>query len=140
MFKKQKNHLHISKPRRFSSALSEIQGVKVILNSELKLFWNGVGFWNLRNFPTFLIRGIFLLVPELIKGTVSVISSDPQCKDSNAWFTTVPLKLLSHQNMKDTLVFMTLKVFDSDDFYIVSYQQEMCKSLLQKIRKIKQIV
>ena len=28
-----------------------------------------------------------------IKGTVNVISSDPPCKDDNARFTTVPLKL-----------------------------------------------
>ena len=29
-----------------------------------------------------------------IKGTVSVISSEPPCKDDNAWFITVPLNLL----------------------------------------------
>ena len=28
----------------------------------------------------------------VIKGTASVISSDPPCKDGNARFTTVPLK------------------------------------------------
>ena len=32
---------------------------------------------------------------ERIKRTVSVISSDPLCKDGNARFTTVPLKALS---------------------------------------------
>ena len=32
-----------------------------------------------------------------IKGTVSVISSDPPCKDGNGWFTTVPLIILSDQ-------------------------------------------
>ena len=31
------------------------------------------------------------------KGTVSVVLSDPPCKDGNAWFTTVPLKALSDQ-------------------------------------------
>ena len=32
-----------------------------------------------------------------IKGTVSVISSDPQCKDGNTRFTMVPMKYLSDQ-------------------------------------------
>ena len=32
-----------------------------------------------------------------IKGTVSVMSSDPPSKDSNARFTSVPLKPLSDQ-------------------------------------------
>ena len=31
------------------------------------------------------------------KGTVSLISSDPPCKDGNARFTTVTLKALSDQ-------------------------------------------
>ena len=31
------------------------------------------------------------------KGTVSVISSDPTCKDDHARFTTLLLKTLSHQ-------------------------------------------
>ena len=39
-----------------------------------------------------------LIYPEnSLKGTVSVISSDPLCKDANVWFTTVPLKALSDQ-------------------------------------------
>ena len=33
----------------------------------------------------------------MFKGIVSVISSDPPCKDDNAWFTTVPLKAVSDQ-------------------------------------------
>jgi len=33
----------------------------------------------------------------MLRGTVSVISSDPPCKDSNSRFTTVPLKALSDQ-------------------------------------------
>ena len=32
-----------------------------------------------------------------IKGTASLNSSDPPCKDDNARFTTVPLKALSDQ-------------------------------------------
>ena len=31
------------------------------------------------------------------KGTVSVISSDPPCKDDNSRFTMVSLNVLSHQ-------------------------------------------
>ena len=38
---------------------------------------------------TYKVRGF--------KGTVSVISSDPPCKDDNARIITVPLKALSHQ-------------------------------------------
>ena len=34
---------------------------------------------------------------KFIKGTVSVISSDPPCKDDNVRFTTEPLKALSDQ-------------------------------------------
>ena len=42
----------------------------------------------------------FMRIPEtfngfLFKGTVSVISNDPPCKDGNTQFTTVPLKPLS---------------------------------------------
>ena len=37
---------------------------------------------------------IFIYNIHFIKGTVSVISSDPQCKEGNARFTTVPLKPL----------------------------------------------
>ena len=29
---------------------------------------------------------------SLFKGTVSLTSSDPACKNDNAWFTMVPLK------------------------------------------------
>ena len=36
------------------------------------------------------------LVLRAIKGTVSVISSYPQCKDDNARFTTVPLLALTN--------------------------------------------
>ena len=32
-----------------------------------------------------------------LKGTVSVISNDPPCKDVNARFTKAPLKPLSYQ-------------------------------------------
>ena len=31
-------------------------------------------------------------INRIIKGTVSVISSDPPCKDDIARFTTIPLK------------------------------------------------
>ena len=34
---------------------------------------------------------------DALKGTLSIISSDPPCKDANAQFTTVPLKPLSDQ-------------------------------------------
>ena len=34
---------------------------------------------------------------EIVKGTVSIISSDSYCRDVNAGFRTVPLKALSDQ-------------------------------------------
>ena len=53
-------------------------GVNLTSNS-----WNGRGFQILSTVP--------------FKETVSVISSDPSCKDGNARFTTIPLKPLSDQ-------------------------------------------
>ena len=35
--------------------------------------------------------------PQVIKGSISVISKDPPCKAGNARFTTVDLKALSDQ-------------------------------------------
>ena len=46
----------------------------------------------------YLKKCIFLFDNEKLRqGTVSVISSDPPCKDVNARFTTVSLKPLSDQ-------------------------------------------
>ena len=42
--------------------------------------------------------------------TVRVISSDPQCKDDNARFTTVPLEAFSDQVFIRYLCFVSLKV------------------------------
>ena len=42
-----------------------------------------------------------------IKGTASVISSDPQCTDGNARFKKVPFKPLSINNVEDIVVFLT---------------------------------
>ena len=36
------------------------------------------------------INSIVKLTETLFKGTLSVISSDPPCKDGNARFTTIP--------------------------------------------------
>ena len=44
------------------------------------------------------------------KGIVSVILSDPPCKDCNVLFTTVPLKPLFDQNVEDTADFQTRSV------------------------------
>ena len=63
------------------------------------------------------------------KGTVVVILFDPLCKDEYVRFTTVPLKLLSDKNVKNTVGFLTRKVFICVSFAIASYKQEMCKLL-----------
>ena len=39
-------------------------------------------------------ENIIIFLPCDIKGAVSVISSDPSCRNGNAWFTTVSLKAL----------------------------------------------
>ena len=44
-------------------------------------------------------------VQSYIKVTVSVLSSDPPCKDDNIRFTTVPL----HQNLKKMIKFLLKK-------------------------------
>ena len=46
-----------------------------------------------------------------MKGTASVISSNPQCKNGNARLTTVPLKPLfnNYNNGKDVVVFWVKK-------------------------------
>ena len=49
------------------------------------------------------------------KGTVRVISRDPQCKDGNARFTTIPLKPFLINNGKEFVVLIDLTVFNSDN-------------------------
>ena len=38
------------------------------------------------------LKNTFLFLKLCVKGTVSVIISDPPCKNGNVRFTTVPLK------------------------------------------------
>ena len=62
-----------------------------------------------------------------IKGTVCVKISNPPCKDENARFTTVPLKLLSNQKCGRYRLFLTRKVFNFDVFSSASNKQERHK-------------
>ena len=55
-----------------------------------------------RNLTSFLCRSVSILN---VKGTVSVISSNPQCKVSNARFTTVGLQALSEQVLTNINVY-----------------------------------
>ena len=67
------------------------------------------------------------------KGTVSVISSDPPCKDGNALFTTVPNTyetFVWSQMCEDTVVFLGLKG-------LLLWYVEMRKSLLQRNLNLK---
>ena len=58
------------------------------------------------------------------KGTVSVISSDPPCKDDSAGFTTVPFKVLSDQVLSNyILMFIT---FQADYFNLGSLTKVIC--------------
>ena len=61
-----------------------------------------------------------------IKGTVRVNSSNPTAK------ITIPKQRYNFKNVKDSVVFLTQKVLISENFSIVSYTLEMCKSPLQR--------
>jgi len=67
----------------------------------------------------------------VIKGTVSVISSDPPCKDGNARYTTVPLKALSDDKCGRYCHFSRFKSVPS------LILLEMRKSLLKRNFKMK---
>ena len=74
-------------------------------------YLNGIthrqSFWRLP-FPATALTKLFSNL-ETVKRTVSVISSDPLCKDSNALFTTVPLKPNFNQKWwKKGLFFLSL--------------------------------
>ena len=66
-----------------------------------------------------------------IKGTVSVISSDPPCTDGNAGFPKKPLQPYSDKMWKIPSFFYP-KVFISVSISIVSYKQEMRKSFCRE--------
>ena len=68
-----------------------------------------------------------------------VTLSDTSCKDDNARFTQLLLKLLSDQKCKDTVVFLTRKVFNSDNLSIASYKKKVtfAKILEMKIDSLK---
>ena len=51
------------------------------------------------------------LDPTLIKGTVSVFSSDPTFKNGSVWFTMVPLKALTNQVWTNSALFSTMDSF-----------------------------
>ena len=50
-------------------------------------------------------------------------NKNPPCKNDNARFTTVPLKLLSEKNVLYFVVFQGLKVFNSDNSYVFSFSK-----------------
>ena len=48
--------------------------------------------------PEHSVKGtVSVITSDPVKGIVSVISSDPPCRDGNVWFTTEPSKALSYQ-------------------------------------------
>jgi len=60
--------------------------------------------------------------------TISEISSDPPCKDDNARFTTIPLNLYLINNVEDIVVFLGIKVYNSDHFYQNCFFSKNCSS------------
>ena len=75
-----------------------------------------------------LLKDRNLYYKIFIEGTVSVISSGPPCKDSNAWFTTVQSTTVQR--------FSDQKVFFSVNFSIVSNKQEMHKSFCREKKQL----
>ena len=67
-----------------------------------------------------------------IKGTVSVMLSDPSCKDGNVQFKTVPFKPQSDHKCGRYRRFSDSKIVISVIFFINSNEQEMHKSLSQE--------
>ena len=61
---------------------------------KVKILNQAKNFFNVKRTFSFLFIGSVLLE---LKGTVSVISCDPPCKDEKARFLTVSLKALSDQ-------------------------------------------
>ena len=47
--------------------------------------------------------------------TVTLIASNPPCKNDNGGITSVSIKPLSNQKVEDIVVFLGLKVFYSDN-------------------------
>ncbi len=56
-----------------------------------------------------------------------MILFDSLSKNGNVRFATVPLKLYSDKNVRDTVGFLTRKVVMYVSFAIASYKQEMRK-------------
>ena len=53
------------------------------------------------------------------------MSSDSPCKDDNARYKTVTLKLKYDNKVEDVFVFLTRKVFNSDNFSIAFDKHEI---------------
>ena len=91
-------------------------------------------FWCLlRDCTLLVLPGILVTILNntQLKGTVRLISSDPPCKDGNAWYTTVPLKPFLINNVED------LKVFISDDFYMFSCCRNAQLTFVEKPQPLK---
>ena len=81
----------------------------------------------------------FLKKVAVNKGTVSVISSDPSCKDDNARFTTVSLKHMI-KNVEDIVVFLIFQWFISYNFYMYFCSRNAHKSLIVDKIQLKLII
>ena len=73
-----------------------------------------------------------------VYGTVSVISSDPQCKDGIAHFTMIPLKPELDQKCGRYCFFLTRKVIKSPLFLIgKKYMNYFWKEIANEIKQFK---
>ena len=93
----------ISSPsnQTFELCFCKMVFISFIQNINLRIFNNLKYFLIYTIFKYFSCKSMFIqnIIPRPLmpasKGTVSVISSDPQYKDGNAWCTLVPNKVLS---------------------------------------------
>ena len=69
----------------------------------------------------------------IYKGTVSVISSEPPCKDGNARFTMVPLtRVYLISNVEEMVGFLCLKLLNSNNSYVLSSTRNRQVSFVEK--------
>ena len=75
---------------------------------------------------------------KTLKGTVNIISSDPPCNICKARFITVPsINLYLINDVEDIVVFLCLKVFNSNNYFmILPPEKAQFKKLVFKIIKL----
>ena len=61
-----------------------------------------------------MCRKNYVFKKTLIRNFIRVVSNKTSCRNINSWLTTVPWKPLSFNNMEDIVVFLSIKMFNSN--------------------------